>query len=418
MEYRDKRAVYGWTLYDWANSAYATTVMAGFFPVFFKQFWATDLSVNESTFWLGVANSVAGLVVAIMAPILGAIADQGRLKKRLLLSFAVVGALMTAALSLVAQGEWLLAVMLYIFGTIGFSGSNIFYDALIVDVARKGNFDRVSALGYALGYIGGGLLFAFTVVMTLHPAWFGLSDTSEAVQISFLLVAIWWALFTIPLIRAVHEQQPAKTLHWRQTLIAGWRQFSLTFRNIRQHRTVFLFLAAYFLYIDGVDTIIRMAVDYGLAIGFASSTLITALLLTQFVAFPAALVWGRLGERWGTKRSILICIVFYIGICIFGYQMENSRDFYLLAVAVGLVMGGIQALSRSMYARLIPQHQAAEFFGFYNMLGKFATVLGPLLMGVASVVSGSARGSILVIIVLFVAGGLLLYRVNDPQQVH
>ncbi len=412
MKYRNSRAVYGWAMYDWANSAYSTTVMAGFFPIFFKQFWAVDLSVNESTFWLGAANAVAGFVVALMAPLLGAVADQGGLKKRMLVSFTVLGVLMTAALFLVAHGAWRMAVMLYIFGAIGFSGSNVFYDALIVDVAEESQLDRVSALGYALGYLGGGLLFAVSVVMTLYPGWFGLAEIREAVQISFLLVSLWWGVFTLPLICSVHERGERTTVRWGETVAAGWRQFIETFRHVRSLRVIFLFLAAYFLYIDGVGTIVRMAVDYGLSLGFESSVLISALLLTQFVAFPAALVWGRIGEWWGAKRSILVCIGIYIGICLWGYGMKNSADFYLLAGAIGLVMGGIQALSRSMYARLIPADQAAEFFGFYNMLGKFAAVLGPLMMGAASVASGSARISILVIVLLFAAGAALLYRVN------
>lgn len=412
MQYANERSVWAWAIYDWANSAYTTTVMAGFFPVFFKQFWASGMSANESTFWLGVANAVAGLVVALLAPLLGAVADQGGLKKRMLVTFTIMGVLMTAALFLVSQGAWVMALMLYLFGAIGFSGSNVFYDALIVDVAEERELDRASALGYALGYIGGGLLFAINVVMTLKPAWFGLADASEAVRYSFLMVAIWWAIFTWPLISRVHEQREASEVAWHHAMVSGWHQFIETFHHIRQLKVVFTFLLAYFLYIDGVGTIARMAVDYGLSLGFQSSVLITALLLTQFVAFPAALVWGRVGERWGARQSILICIVVYIGICLWGYSMDSEADFYLLASVVGLVMGGIQALSRSLYARLIPVNQSAEFFGFYNMLGKFAAVLGPMMMGVASVLSGSARFSILVIILLFAAGALLLYRLN------
>jgi len=412
MGHPDRKAIYAWAMYDWANSAYSTTVMAGFFPIFFKQFWASGMSVNESTFWLGVANAVAGLFVAVMAPILGAIADQGSLKKRMLLAFTILGVLMTAALFLVEQGAWMIAVMLYIFGAIGFAGSNVFYDALIVDVAEEKSMDRVSSLGYAVGYIGGGLMFAVCVVMTINPEWFGFTDSREAVRLSFLLVALWWSLFTLPLVLSVHERGEAEKVLWGRSIAAGWRQFVGTFRHIRRLRMVFLFLAAYFLYIDGVGTIIRMAVDYGLSLGFRSDVLIKSLLLTQFVAFPAALAWGRIAEIWSAKASIMACIVIYIGICIWSVGMQNSSDFYLLAAAVGLVMGGIQALSRSLYARLIPVEQSAEFFGFYNMLGKFAAVLGPLLMGAASMLSGSVRLSILVIVLLFAAGGLLLYRVN------
>ena len=412
MQYANKKSVWAWAIYDWANSAYATTVMAGFFPVFFKQFWAAELSVNESTFWLGVANASAALVVALMAPVLGAMADQGGLKKRMLIAFSILGVLMTAALFLVAQGAWVMAVMLYLFGAIGFAGSNVFYDALIIDVAEDHELDRVSALGYGLGYIGGGLLFAINVLMTLRPDLFGLADASEAVRYSFVMVAIWWAMFTWPLIKSVHESGEVDQIRWGDTVVSGWRQFVETFHHIRELRVIVLFLAAYFLYIDGVGTVIRMAVDYGLSLGFEAKSLIVALLLTQFVAFPAALVWGRIGERWGTKKSILTCIGIYVVICFWGYAMEHERDFYLLAALVGLVMGGIQALSRSMYARLIPKDKAAEFFGFYNMLGKFAAVLGPLMMGAASLLSGSVRVSILMIVLLFAAGAMLLYRLN------
>jgi UMF1 family MFS transporter len=408
-----RKPMLSWALYDWANSAYTTTVMAGFFPVFFKQYWAADLSVNESTFWLGLANAVAGLVVALMAPLLGAVADQGGLKKRFLIMFTTLGVLMTLALFLIAQGAWMMAVFIYVAGAIGFAGSNVFYDALIVDVADRNRLDRVSSLGYALGYIGGGLLFAVNVVMTLHPEWFGLHDKGEAVRWSFITVGIWWALFTVPLALWVHERREAETVHILQSMRAGWQQFVQTFHHVRQLKVVFLFLVAYFLYIDGVGTVARMAVDYGLSLGFAASVLMTALLLTQFVAFPAALAWGYIGERWGTKRSILVCIAIYAAACIWSVRMNEASDFYVLASVIGLVMGGVQALSRSMYARLIPADQSAEFFGFYNMLGKFAAVLGPMLMGAASMLSGSARASILAIVLLFAAGAVLLYRVPD-----
>jgi len=413
MQARNSRAVWSWAAYDWANSVYATTVLAGFFPVFFKQYWAVGLSVNESTFWLGLANAAAGLIVALMAPLLGAVADQGGLKKRFLLLFTFLGILMTAVLFWVAQGAWMFAVCLFVLGAVGFSGGIVFYDAMIVDVSEPRDFDRVSAFGYALGYIGGGLLFAVNVLMTLYPAWFGLTDAGEAVRWSFLSVALWWAVFTVPLILFVHEHGEAKEVRLLASMRAGWGQFRDTFRHVRSLRVVFTFLLAYFLYIDGVGTVIRMAVDYGLSLGFDSSVLMSALLLTQFVAFPAALAWGWIGGKWGAKRSILFCVGIYILVCFWGYGMTTAMDFYLLACVIGLVMGGIQALSRSLYARLIPPEQSAEFFGFYNMLGKFAAVLGPMLMGLVSMLSGSTRLSILAITVLFAAGGLLLYRVDE-----
>jgi UMF1 family MFS transporter len=405
--------MWSWAIYDWANSAYATTVMAGFFPIFFKQFWAADLPTNESTFWLGLSNAGAGLLIALLAPVLGAMADQGGLKKRMLLSFTTMGVLMTAALFLVGEGYWLLAVLIYAFGAIGFSGANIFYDALIVDVAEHKRLDRVSAFGYALGYLGGGLLFAINVLMTLHPDWFLLASNAEAVRWSFITVALWWALFTLPLASNVHEVGEEVSAHWLEAARKGFTQLRDTFRHLRGLKQIWLFLLAYFLYIDGVNTVARMAVDYGLSLGFEASVLVTALLLTQFIAFPAALAMGWIGEQWSAKGVILISLAVYSAVCIWSSTMQQASDFYWLAAAIGLVMGGVQALSRSMYARMIPRHQAAEFFGFFNMLGKFAAVLGPALMGVASIVSGSARFSILVIVALFVAGAVLLYQVDE-----
>jgi len=410
-----RRAIYSWAIYDWANSAYATTVMAGFFPVFFKQFWAADLTANESTFWLGLANAGSGLIIALLAPILGAMADQGGLKKRMLLSFTALGVLMTAALFLIDQGLWLVAVAIYVFGAIGFSGANIFYDALIVDVSKRKHLHRVSSLGYALGYIGGGCLFAVNVVMTLHPDWFLLADKAEAVRWSFLLVAIWWAVFSLPLVKFVHEEREADSAHWLTAAKDGFRQLAETFRHLRSLKQVWMFLLAYFLYIDGVNTVARMAVDYGLSLGFDSGVLITALLMTQFIAFPSALAVGWLGERWRAKGVLLACIGVYAIVCIWSSTMRNESDFYWLAAAIGLVMGGVQALSRSMFAHMIPRHQSAEFFGFFNMLGKFAAVLGPAMMGVASIVSGSARFSILVIVLLFAAGAAILFRVDEKE---
>lgn len=413
MQSLRSRPVIAWALYDWANSAYATVVMAGFFPIFFKEYWTSSMEVSESTFWLGIANGAAGLLVALAAPLLGAMADQGGLKKRLLFIFTFLGVLMTCALFLLAQGAWELAVVVYVMGAIGFAASNVFYDAMIVDVAEYDALDRVSAFGYGLGYIGGGMLFAGCVFATLKPALFGLSDAAEAVRYSFMLTGIWWTLFALPIFLFVHEQGEAEKVAWLASARQGWRQFVDTFAHVRKLRVVMLFLLAYFFYIDGVGTVIRMAVDYGLSLGFTSDVLIQALLLTQFVAFPAAIAWGWIGERIGGKRSIMICIAVYMLVCIWGYSMDSAFDFYLLATVIGLVMGGIQALSRSMYARLIPRSQATEFFGFYNMLGKFAAIMGPMLMGLASLLTGSARLSILAILVLFAAGALLLYRVNE-----
>ena len=411
----DRKQVISWSFYDWANSAFATSVMAGFFPVFFKHYWSAGVESTVSTFHLGTANSLASLFVALTAPLFGAIADKGGTKKKFLLFFALMGIVMTGSLCFVAQGEWKLAVALYIFAIVGFAGGNIFYDALLVGVAPDKKRDFVSALGYSFGYLGGGLLFALNVVMVLFPHAFGFHNENEAMRISSLSVAIWWGVFSIPLFVFVKEPKVRNNQQTTNVVFAGFRQIFFTFKKIRKLRMVFLFLLGYWLYIDGVDTIIRMAVDYGLSLGLTFQDLVLALLLTQFVGFPAAIVFGRIGEKWGAKKGILIGLGIYLGVTIWGSFIKSEAEFYILAVIIGLVQGGVQALSRSFYARLIPKNQAAEFFGFYNMLGKFAAVIGPLLMGWLGLITGNPRYAILSIGLLFVGGGLILYLVNERE---
>lgn len=407
-----------WAFYDWANSAYATTVLAGFFPIFLKDFWTPPGTAETvSSFRLGAANSTAGIVVACLAPILGAIADRGGARKKFLFFFATMGIVMTASLHFVAKGNWAAAVLLYVVATIGFSGANIFYDSLLVTVADEKKFDMVSALGFSMGYLGGGLLFLFNVIMVSNPEKFGFTGAADAVRFAFIVVAIWWAIFSIPLFLWVKEPGlQTEKVPAAKAIVAGLRQLLETLRHIYSLKMVFLFLLAYWLYIDGVDTIILMAIDYGKSLGFDSQKLILALLITQFVGFPAALAFGKIGERIGAKRGILIALFVYLGVTVWGYRMQSANEFFGLAIVIGLVQGGVQSLSRSMYARLIPKDKAGEFFGFYNMLGKFAAVLGPTLMGVVGVLTGNPRHSILAVALLFIAGGTLLYFVRPPLQ--
>ncbi len=414
MQTNQRRATYSWALYDWANSAFATTVMAGFFPLFFKQYWSQGVEVTHSTYYLGVSNSVASLIIVILAPILGAMADTGGLRKRMLASFACLGVLATGSLYLVEAGMWPFAILLYVIAVVGFSGANIFYDALLVIVSPRDTRHRISALGFALGYLGGGLLFLLNVLMTLKPALFGLADASEGVRWSFVTVAIWWAVFSIPLFVGVEEPTPQSGRRGID-LPSTFSALKQTASNLRQYRVAWLFLLAYWLYIDGVDTIVRMAVDYGLSIGLPSESLIIALLMVQFIGFPAALVFGRLGERYGPRRGIWIAIWVYVGVTIYAYFMESAVEMYILAGVIGLVQGGIQALSRSMFSQLIPADKNAEFFGFYNVVGKAAAVFGPFLMGWVTLVSGNPRTGILSILVLFFAGMIVFHKVNETE---
>lgn len=410
-----KRSIVAWALYDWANSAFATTVMAGFFPVFFTAYWAVGASTEQGTFYLGFANSLGSLIVALLAPFLGAIADWGSYKKRLLAFFALLGSVMTASLYILSAGSWPLAVLFYSLGVVGFSGANTFYDALLPFVASEKKVDFVSSLGYSLGYIGGGLLFLVNVLMYLNPSWFGIGSQESAIKISFVIVGIWWVVFTIPLLLLVKEEQRAKELTLSQSIKKGLHVTTETIRSFRKLKTIALFLAAYWLYIDGVDTIIRMAVNYGSSLDFPSDSLIIALLITQFVAFPAALGYSAFGKRIGVRQALMVAIAAYIIIAILGFFMTKVLHFYLLAICIGLFQGGIQALSRSYYTRLIPKERSAEFFGFFNMLGKFAAIIGPALMGIVTLITGSTRMGILSLILLFVGGFLLLRLVNEEK---
>ena len=423
MEHLDRKAVFGWSMYDWANSAFATTVMAGFFPIFFKQYWSTGADATVSTARLGLANSLSGVLIAVVAPLLGAIADKSAARKKFLLLFASLGIVMTASLFFVSAGQWQIATLLFVCAAIGFAGGNIFYDALITVVSSKKRMDQISALGFAMGYLGGGILFAFNVWMTLRPETFGFADAGAAVRFSFVPVALWWAVFSLPLIFFVKEpprdHEPTSPFMIR----AGFGQLRATIREIRHLKTIGLFLAAYWLYIDGVDTVVRMAVDYGMSIGFDSNDLILALLITQFVGFPSAIVFGQLGGKIGAKRAILLAIVVYLGLTVWGAFMRDRSEFFAMAVVIGLVQGGVQALSRSFYTRIIPADKSAEYFGFYNMLGKFAVVLGPVLMGGAGLLARSlgfsaetsSRISILSLSLLFLAGGTLLLFVDEEK---
>jgi UMF1 family MFS transporter len=411
----DTKKVVSWAFYDWANSAYSTTVMAGFFPLFFEKFWSNPDDVIQSTYQLGIANSVSSIIIALVSPILGAIADRGSAKKKLLITFAFLGIVMTGGLWFVQQGEWKLAVFFYVIATIGFMAGNIFYDSLLPSVATRDKVDYVSSLGYSLGYLGGGLLFLVNVLMYLHPDWFGISDPSTAIRLSFVSVAIWWGIFTLPIMLFLPEPESENSVPLRKAVRSGLLQLKETYNHIREMKVIGTFLMAYWLYEDGVATIVRMAVKVGSSMGFAAGDLITAILMVQFIGFPAALLYNWFGTRVGVKNAVLIAIGGYGIITLLGYFMTDRAHFYLLAALIGIFQGGIQALSRSLFTRLVPPNKEAEFFGFYNMLGKFAAVIGPVLMGWITVTTGNPRMGILSIVILFVLGGLLLKRVDFEE---
>jgi MFS transporter, UMF1 family len=395
---------WAWALTAWANHAFITTVLVGLFPIFFDKYWAASLPGPSSTFYLGLTNSSASFLVMLLAPWLGALADRRGRKRRWFGVCTLIGAVATALLALVGAGHWGLALVVFGCASLSFWAGSSFQDALIVHVAEPQESNRVSALGFALGYLGGGLLFLLNVLMVLHPSWFLLPSATAAIRIAFLDVAVWWIVFTLPMFHYVTEAPPTDEL-------AGWRELWATIRSVLRDRPVLNFLLAYWLYIDGISTVQIMATDFGSKLGFSSSALIQALLLVQFIAFPFALLFGRLGDRIGSKRAIYLGLAVFVAITVYAYFMRSEWQFYVLAAAFGTVQGGVQALSRSYFTTLIPRERSGEYFGFYNMLAKFAAVLGPLLMGVVAITTGNQRLSILVLALFFVVGAWLLARV-------
>ena len=405
-----RAAQWAWALTAWANHAFSTTVLVGLFPIFFSQYWAAGMPGTTSTFYLGLTNSSAAFFVMLIAPWLGALADRRGEKKLWFGIWTVIGSLATATLALIGQSHWSWALIVFALGSVGFFAGSSFQDALIVQVAEGRETNRVSSLGFALGYLGGGLLFLFNAMMVQFPHWFHLASTSVAVRIAFVDVAVWWIVFSLPMFRLVREAAPTA----RRT---GWRELWQTVRDVLRDRPVLNFLLAYWLYIDAIGTLQQMAADYGIKLGFSSKAMIQALLLVQFVSWPCALLFGRLGDRIGAKRAIYVGLAVFLALTCYAYFMQTEFEFYILAAIVGTVQGGVQALSRSYFAHLIPRERSGEYFGFYNMLAKFAAVLGPLAMGVVAIATGNQRLSILVLGLFFIGGALLLARVREAEAV-
>ena len=414
-EYR--RTVNAWCLYDWGNSAFATTIMAGVFPLFYRSM-ATSAGLGEAdaTAAWAYTTSIALLIVAVIGPLLGSLCDQTAGKKRFLAFFAGLGVCASALFVLLGDDSYLTGSVLFIAGNIGFAAGNIFYESLLPHVARPGDVDRVSTRGYAMGYIGGGILLIFNLLWIMHPGWFLLPGTGFALRLTFFSVAVWWAAFTVPLLRRVGEPRlPQVTAGAGNVLAAAIRRLAGTFRQVRRYRQLLLFLAAFWLYNDGIGTIIKMAIAYGDEVGIGRNDLITALVLTQFVGIPCTFLFGRLAPVLGTKRSILVGLGVYGLISMAGYFMQTALHFYILAGLVGMVQGGTQALSRSLFASMIPKARSAEFFGFYSTSSRFAGIFGPLVFGVVSQLTGGSRLGIVSLIFFFVAGAALLLLVDERE---
>ena len=401
-----------WALYDWANSAFALIVMTSFVPLLLREHWGAGASSTEITFIWGSANSVAALLLALAAPLLGALADQGGRRRRMLAFCAVPGAVCTLMLALPGAGQWWAGLSLFVLAWFGYSAANILYDALLTEVAEPKQYDLVSSCGFALGYIGSAMLFTLCALVTVSPQRFGLDSPVQAMQASMLVVGAWWVLFSIPLLRG---GRPAVRDARRARLGAAWRQLGATLRAARRYPQLWLFLLSYFLYIDGVHTIIKMAVDFGAAINLPPSDLVFAILVTNYLGFPATLAFGFAGRRFGPRRCIFVALAVYCLVTLFASMASEAWHFYLLAAMIGLAQGGVQSLSRSLFARLAPAEKITEMFGFYNMFGRFAAILGPVLTGYAALAFDSQRLGVLAILVLLIAGFILLTRVKEPS---
>ncbi|MFC4559130.1 MFS transporter [Virgibacillus kekensis] len=410
-----KKTVFSWMLYDFGNSAFSTTIMAAVLPIFYYEIAAAG--VNQSladSFW-GYSQSIAALVVAVMAPFLGAISDFSAAKKKFLRFFAFMGAIASVLLAFVGEGQYIFASVLLILGTIGFSSANIFYDAFLPEIADEDDIDKISSSGFAFGYIGGGILLAINVLMILKYTWFGLPDVTAAMQVSFVTVGIWWFIFTLPLLKNIKEEKKSPVKRDKSYAAIGVSRVVGTFREIKQYKQLLIFLLAFWMYNDGISTIIKMATIYGKDIGIGTNSLIVALLITQFVGIPCTFFFGWLAKKITAKKALYITLYVYLCIVILGYFMSSALHFYLLATCVGLVQGGAQSLSRSIFGRMVPANKHAEFFGFYGISSKFAAIFGPFLFALVGQLTGSSRLGIVSLIIFFIVGIVLLKFVNVEQ---
>jgi UMF1 family MFS transporter len=407
------RKVITWALYDWANSAFALSVLAVLFPLVLGNYWGADDGGSAATIRLGCITFSASLIVFLLAPVLGTIADTGGYRKRFLVLFAIIGAVTTAGLGFVGQGGWPVALGLYLVASVGFYSSTVFYDSLLIDVTEPRNFNFVSTLGFSVGYLGGAALLALHLWMLKSPQSFGLESATEAFSYAFITVGIWWLLFLLPLLFFVPERHSSLEVA-SHPIRAAYEELKSTVQKISQYRNVMIFLGAYWLYIGGVFTVIFMAVNYGQRLGFEDSDLVMALLIANIVGFPATLIFGFLAHRFGAKKGLYVGLLAYVGACLWAIQMTEVREFYIMSVIVGMVQGGAQGLSRSVYATLIPAEQPGEFFGFYSMTTKLAHVLGPAMVAIAAMLSDDPKWVLLTLMPLFLAGAFLLALVRMP----
>ena len=402
-----------WAMYDWANSAFQTTIIAAVFPIYFSRVVAAEMAEADALSRFAWASTIAILIVAVVAPLLGAIADHAAVKKRFLAIFAGIGITSCFAMFWLTEGEWVMALTLFVIGNVGVAGSIVFYESLLPHLVGPNELDRVSTAGYAIGYLGGGVMLAINLLMIQQPAWFGLADAGIGTRLALASVGVWWLIFSIPLFMKVPEPAAlAVPERERASLALGMRHLARTFRELRHYRQALIFLAAFFVYNDGIQTMIKMAAIYGDTIGLDSGAMITALLLTQFIGVPAAFGFGALAGRVGAKPAVYLGLGVYTLIAALGYYMTTAFHFFALAILVGLVQGGTQALSRSLFASMIPRQKSSEFFAFFGVFERYAGVLGPAVFATVVSVTGQGRLAILAVLFFFIAGAFLLTFVD------
>ena len=404
-----------WAFYDWANSAYTLIVVTAILPLYFKSS-ATQAGIDAATstaYW-GYANSFSTLIVSILAPILGTIADFKGFKKRFFIIFATLGVIFTLMLAVVPSDQWLVILICFIVTSIGFTGANIFYDSFLVDVTTEERMDRISANGYALGYVGSIIPFIISIalIMTAQLNILPLSVTIAS-QIAFVITALWWGFFTIPMLKNVEQRYYVERVP--NPVSTSFKKIYSTFKNIKAYKPVFIFLIAYFFYIDGVHTVINMSTAFGSDLGISSTTLLIILFMTQVVAAPFTVLFGKLGGKYSEKTMIMVGIFVYIIVCFYAYFLDSALDFWILAMLVGTSQGGIQAMSRSYFAKLVPKESSNEFFGFYSIFGKFAAIIGPLLVGVTAQYTGNTNSGVFSLVILFIIGAIILLYVPKPD---
>ena len=404
-----------WIAYDAGNSAFATTIVAAFFPIFYKEFWSSGVDSLTAASYYSWTLTISNLALLFTAPIIGSITDLSRTTKRLFASFTLVSIFFVGLLYTLDLGAWFQALIFFGIANYCFSAGNILYDKMLVQIAPQSQLTRISSLGFAFGYLGGGMLFLVNAVMTLYPESFGLADASEAIRWSFIMVSIWWSLFLIPLV--IHFKDRGFVLYEKSLIKESSAKVFITLKNISQHKNAFLFLLAFFLYIDGVHTVMALASTFALNLGLDTSSVIIGLILVQFVAFPATLLWSRISEKYGDRSVINICILAYIAIVVYSTTLSSALEFYMLAIGVGSVQGGIQSCSRSLFGKLVPEEKAGEFFGFFNTFGKAGAFIGPALVAIFITFFGNITIALTPVIFLFVAGGLVMLKVKEPNEI-